>query len=56
MFNEQKRYNKIQDIPTKLLATNFVCALIEAKGNINKYQLLTEMLIKELRGEATLNV
>ena len=41
----------IRDVPTKQLATNFVCSLIRAKGNINEYQMLTELLIRELRGE-----
>lgn len=45
------RYSRIEDVPTKLLARNFVGSLIMAKGNLNMYGDLTEMLIRQLRGE-----
>lgn len=45
------RYTRIEDVPTDLLASNFVHSLILAKGNLNKYDELAKMLIRELRGE-----
>ena len=42
---------RIEDVPTERLATNFVGSLIRAKGNLNEYQALAEMLIRELRHE-----
>lgn len=47
-----ERYTNIKDVPTSVLASNFVGSLILAKGNLSKYHALTEMLIRELRGEA----
>ncbi len=46
------RFVRIEDVPTDLLAHNFVGSLILAKGNLNKYKELTKMLIRELRGES----
>jgi hypothetical protein len=48
---EPTSYASIKDVPTKQLANNFVGSLIMAKGNLNKYGDLAEMLIRELRGE-----
>ena len=50
------RYTNIQDVPTDLLAHNFVGTLILAKGNLNKYDELTKMLIRQLRGEPDPNL
>ena len=47
-------YGSIRDVPTEQLAANFVGSLIRAKGNLNEYQILTEILIRELRGEQQL--
>lgn len=47
------KYARIEDVPTDLLAHNFVGSLILAKGNLNQYKELTKMLIRELRGEAS---
>ena len=46
-----KQFETIKDVPTKRLATNVVCTLIEAEGNLNKYQVLMEGLIGMLRDE-----
>lgn len=46
-----RRYATIQEVPTDLLAHNFVGSLIMAKGNIQKWDELAKMLIRELRGE-----
>jgi hypothetical protein len=54
-LNERLPYAKnIAEVPTERLASNFVTSLILAKGNLNKYQALTEILIRELRGEPQL--
>lgn len=47
----KESYAHIKDVPTELLAHNFVGTLILCKGNLNQYKALTEMLIRGLRGE-----
>ena len=44
-------YARIQDVPTDLLAHNFVGSLIKAKGDLSKWDALAAMLIRQLRGE-----
>ena len=51
-----KRYERIEDVPTDLLAHNFVGTLILAEGNLNKYDELAKMLIRQLRGEPDPNL
>jgi hypothetical protein len=46
-----KRYKNIREVPTDLLAHNFVGSLIRCKGDLQKYKELTMLLIRELRGE-----
>ena len=47
-----KKYaDHISEVPTDLLAHNFVGSLIRAEGNLNRYKELTMILIRELRGE-----
>lgn len=43
------RPTRIADMTSEKLATNFVGMLIEAKGNLNRYGSLTEMLVREVR-------
>lgn len=50
-MTQREKYDSIQEVPTERLAHNFVGSLILAKGNLNRYKALTEMLIRELRGE-----
>ena len=45
------KYDNIADVPTELLARNFIGTLIMAKGNVNKWHAMTLMLIRGLRGE-----
>jgi hypothetical protein len=45
------QYASIKDVPTDLLAHNFVGSLILCKGDLNKYKEMTMVLIRELRGE-----
>lgn len=48
-----KDYASVADVPTDVLASRFVGALIRCKGNLNKYEALTAHLIRQLRGEPT---
>lgn len=55
-FNKGRRtmpaqYEHIKDVPTDMLAYNFVSTLIHAKGDISKWDALAKMLIRQLRGE-----
>lgn len=49
--DRQTAYEAVKDIPTDELASRVVSSLIMAKGNLNKYESLIAMLIRELRGE-----
>lgn len=43
--------NDTNKIPADKLASNVIGMLILAEGNLNKYQLIIEGLIKEIRKE-----